>query len=398
MRTLSQALHYKLLACLPASCVTIPSPDNLFALFTNLRLLRNQNMHSTLIPERPILISPTLAATIGLKEAVLLHVMNELIVQHQPIYRNQRRWAEIEMQSLCRAMPFWDSGKIKRVLHNLQELGMVLTEDLQSAGDSRLYAINQPDHTADGPGPANTRRTPAVQSRTQPQSATLIPSDWQPDSTLLEQCRQRNIPADFIAREVPTFIQYWRDRRKSQFSWHNTFLKWVVRSWESQRSIEYARKLEEPVSELWQPSEDALTILELAGINLSFIEDAVPEFVLFWREKGVAASDWNTRFIAHVRRQWDRFLHALEHDTAPRPIPADFQPSPECYDIIGMANIDPDFADAQLKEFILYWQERNELHVSWNTKFLQHVKFKWAQQLKSSKPILQKITDRSWAD
>lgn len=36
-------------------------------------------MNSTLIPERPLLISPTLAATIGLEETVMLHVLGELI-------------------------------------------------------------------------------------------------------------------------------------------------------------------------------------------------------------------------------------------------------------------------------------------------------------------------------
>ena len=38
-------------------------------------------MPSSLIPERPLLISPTLAATIGLDETVMLHVLSELKLQ-----------------------------------------------------------------------------------------------------------------------------------------------------------------------------------------------------------------------------------------------------------------------------------------------------------------------------
>jgi hypothetical protein len=356
-------------------------------------------MTTSLIPERPILISPTLAATIGLKEAILLHVMSELILQHPPIYRQNRRWAEISIECLGRAMPFWENGKIRRVISSLQELGMLLTENVQGSGNTMLYAINQPDYSE--PGMTKHPAPRSIQAEGKPSrqgGAGLIPPDWTPDETLLEQCRLRNIPLDFIRQEVPVFVQYWRDRQKIQYSWHNTFLNWVVRGWESKRSVMHARSSEEPITPDWQPSEDALGILELAGISMGFIEDAIPEFILFWREKGVASSEWNTRFIAHIRRQWDRYLHALEHDTAPRTIPADFTPSPECYDILAMANIDLDFADAQLAEFILYWQDRRELHASWNTKFLQHVKFKWAQQLKSSKPLLEKITDRSWAD
>ena len=42
-------------------------------------------MNSTLIPERPLLISPTLAATIGLEETVMLHVLGELIAMRHAL-------------------------------------------------------------------------------------------------------------------------------------------------------------------------------------------------------------------------------------------------------------------------------------------------------------------------
>ena len=38
-------------------------------------------MQSSLIPERPLVISPTLAATIGLEEAVMLHVIGEMLAE-----------------------------------------------------------------------------------------------------------------------------------------------------------------------------------------------------------------------------------------------------------------------------------------------------------------------------
>ena len=148
----------------------------------------------------------------------------------------------------------------------------------------------------------------------------------------------------------------------------------------------------------WLPSEEAISILEHAGISLGFIEAAVPEFVLYWREKGTVGSEWNSRFIAHVRRQWERYTHALENDNQLRQIPRDFAPDPACYDVLAMANIDADFAEAQIPEFVLYWMDRNEIHRSWNTKFLQHVKFKWAQRSTEGQNLLARITDRSWAD
>ena len=361
-------------------------------------------MSNSLIPERPLLISPTLAATIGLDEAVLLHVISELLLQHPPVYRQQKRWAELDDGALLQALPFWDLPHCMRVLHSLQQLGLVLCEPVSGNPRTRLLAINQPDRAADQPGVAVT---PEVPRRSEPPRrmvtaaggvASLIPPDWQPDDTLLQLCRQRNIPEDFVAREVPAFVLYWRERGKVQYSWQQTFLNWIVPRWEKQRAVEGARDNEGPMLRDWLPSQDAVSILEHAGVSLAFIEDAVPEFVLYWREKGVSSSEWNSKFIAHVRRQWLRYTHTLQHDATPRPIPADFRPDPACFEVLGMANIDAEFAWAQLPEFILYWQDRNEAQASWNTKFLQHVKFRWAQQMQPGQPLLDKLTDRSWAE
>ncbi len=373
-------------------------------------------MSTSLIPERPLLISPTLAATIGLHEAVFLHVISELQRQHPALFNQQRRWSEISQITLINALPFWDPAEIKRVQRSIQDLGLLLVQPVRGNDHAHLYAINQEE------SPANMKvaeasapeRTPAIMTgaaaySTQPQprttpyqntsgTATFIPPNWQPDATLYEQCQQRNIPRQFIEQEVRTFVMYWRERQKTQYSWSQTFLKYIVTQWEKQRSFQGAKELETEMSANWLPSEEAVCILEYAGVNRGFIEDAIPEFVLYWRERGIVTSTWSTKFIAHVRRQWDRYSHTLENDTTPRPIPHNFQPNAACFDVLAMANIDADFAHAQVQEFILYWQDRNEIYPSWNTKFLQHVKYQWAQQMQNAQPLLDKLADRSWAN
>lgn len=374
-------------------------------------------MTSSLIPERPLLISPTLAATIGLEEAVMLHVFSELILQHPAIYRTQRRWAEIEQSTLAKALPFWSNEDIKRIQHNLREKGLLQIEAINSNANSFLYAINlvQNDTEDNSAIPIITAKVtarvsaPAVpEQRNASQDVfnsagnrgrkTLVPPHWIPSDTLYKTLQQRNIPREFIEQRISGFIMYWRERGETQFSWHNTFLKRMIFEWEKSRSYKGAQELQSDMSVQWQPSGDALSILEHAGINQSFIEDAIPEFILYWREKGLVTSMWNTKFIAHIRRQWGKFTLALEHDNTPRLIPADYQPSTQCYEVLAMANIDLDFARNQVKEFIIYWQERKDAYPSWNTKFLQHVKFRWANQHQSAQPILEKITDRSWAE
>jgi hypothetical protein len=379
-------------------------------------------MSTSLIPERPLLISPTLAATIGLQEAVFLHVISELLLQHPPLYRQQRRWSEINLSTLINALPFWDPTEIKRVQRSVQDLGLLLVEAVRGSEVTHLYAINQEDCQANGniaesersrtQASETTAAAPyttayatshALQPRATPYqntsgTATLIPPDWQPDATLYQLCQQRNIPRPFVEEHVQSFVMYWRERQKTQYSWHQTFLKWIVTEWEKQRSFQGAKELETQMSSNWLPSEEAVCILEYAGVSHGFIEDAIPEFVLYWRERGIVNSTWSTKFIAHVRRQWERYRHALENDTTPRPIPRDFKPSAACFDVLAMANIDAEFAHAQVQEFILYWQDRNDIHASWNTKFLQHVKYQWAQHMQNSQPLLEKLADRSWAN
>src|SRR5699024_4531783 len=134
----------------------------------------------------------------------------------------------------------------------------------------------------------------------------------------------------------------WRERGEVSHAWASRFRTHVMNQWRRSQHDNASRQTasEQTPESDWWPSEDALLILERSGINRSFIEDAVPEFVLYWRERGDNAGTWNSKFIAHIRRQWARFTSALEHDQEPRPIAASWQPSEDVLDILRMANID----------------------------------------------------------
>ena len=53
-----------------------------------------------------------------------------------------------------------------------------------------------------------------------------------------------------------------------------------------------AQQKSSEMTEQWQPDIDAIEILLRAGVDKNFIEDAVPEFVLYWRERGDNTSTW----------------------------------------------------------------------------------------------------------
>jgi hypothetical protein len=233
----------------------------------------------------------------------------------------------------------------------------------------------------------------------------------------MAQLQQRGISASFARQQLPEFIAYWSERGEINHAWSAKFLSHVVRAFERHKSdLPFAISSEASAMNMqWQPSIDAMDILKNIGIDPSFISDSVPEFMLYWQERGDATNTWNSKFIQHVKRQWAKYTSTLKYDTEPKRIAANWQPEPEVFDIIAMANIDKTFAQQCIQEFVLYWKESNQLHSSWNSKFLQHVKYRWAQQHQlqgfnnagqqdtskqstATASFIATHTDRSWAD
>ncbi|MDX2464871.1 MAG: DnaT-like ssDNA-binding domain-containing protein, partial [Porticoccus sp.] len=202
-----------------------------------------------------------------------------------------------------------------------------------------------------------------------------------------------------------------------QFSWGSKFIKHVLRIWRNQQTQATKLGQQKPMSADWHPSQDAMDILvRQAGINHNFIEDAIPEFMLYWVERGEASNTWNSRFIMHVKRQWARFTATMEHDSEPRLIPQDWKPSEELFEVLILDNISRDFAERLAPEFVLYWRDSGQAHNSWNTKFLQQVKREWSRQQSATPQVISngqqrphrsnstrnnnlidELSDRSWA-
>ncbi|NKB35125.1 MAG: hypothetical protein GKR91_18670 [Pseudomonadales bacterium] len=380
-------------------------------------------MKSPILPERPLLVSPTLAATIGLEEAIMFQAIADLIEYRDKAKRQDQsslHWIRISYGDLGSLLTFWEITDIKRIQNNLQNLGMLTIEDAD-VDDEIFLAINDQVDPQKSRTRAKTKPAPKSKSSKPASSgsAALIPEDWQPDQNWIRLCKQHSIPQDFIQGLVPEFVNYWRDRGQSRFSWGNAFYKHVLKEWRNEQTRRGAYELASNMSADWFPSPDAIGILEISGISLSFIEDAVPEFVLYWRERGVVHGAWNTKFIEHIRRQWAKFSASFGRDDTPKSIPDDWQPSIDCYEILQLAEIDEKWARSRVPEFVMYWKDSQQVKSSWNTVFLQFIKQDWARQLKhietteitnaenqsttgSSqqrvKEKFQQIADRSWAE
>lgn len=377
---------------------------------------------SSLIPERHLLVSPSLAATIGLEEAILLSYLTDLTHFKSGQESGDYQWFEVTDGQLKTDLAFWDNSDIQRICESLRDKGILLVASapLTESGQIR-FAFNQIHQqsklqNATNDPTQNIAAKPDTPSQTR---ANRIAPNWQPDSTTLRLLAQQGVPREFTETQVPTFVQYWVERGESRHAWGSRFVKQVLREWNRWQAQQNRNTKTElpaweqskssdpiPMSSNWQPSEDAMDILiHQAGVSRTFIQDAIPEFVLYWREKGDASNTWNARFITHVKRQWARYQHSIENDIDPKPMSADWKPSQDVYDVLRLARIDLSFAREKIPEFIIYWRDRNEARASWNTTFLQFVKQQWQTAHESSqnqttraRKLIDDLTDTSWAD
>ena len=365
----------------------------------------------SLIPEKILSISPSLAATIGLEEAVLLHALNELSEHNRQELIDNYHWVSVSLKQITNAVPFWAVVVLQRITFSLRDKGILLisTSPITESGELR-FAFNETGLSRQS---VTEKKAPSPRAK-----AKTIPSSWSPDSEVLRQLQQYNIPSKFINDQIPEFVIYWSERNDPKFSWGSKFIKHVIRLWRNFQTENIQIGLKVPMEPEWRPSIDAMDILvRQAGINDNFIEDAIPEFVLYWLERGDKSDTWNSRFVTHIKRQWLKFTITMEQDSAPRLLDQSWKPSEELYEILVLANIPRDFAHKLSPEFILYWRESGQAHNSWNTKFLQHIKREWSRQKSISSQVrnyeekqrpnranstrgsnlIDELRDRSWA-
>ena len=364
-----------------------------------------------LIPEKMLSISPSLAATIGLEEAVLLHTLNELSEHNKQEFIDNYKWVSLTQEQLTNATPFWNITALQRIIVSLRDKGILLISNSPIAeGEGLRFAFNETEFSR--------KSVPEKKVFSPRTGAKTMPSSWSPDSEVHRQLEQYGIPSEFINDQIPEFVIYWSERNDPQFSWGSKFIKHVIRLWRNFQTENKKISLQMHMENEWRPSKDAMDILiRQAGINNNFIEDAIPEFVLFWLERGGKSDTWNSKFVTHIKRQWSKFTATMERDSVPRLLNHNWKPSEELYEVLVLANIPKDFAQKLSPEFVLYWRESGQAHNSWNTKFLQYIKREWSRQKSVSSKVINyegkqrsnsasstrssnlidELSDRSWA-
>ena len=303
---------------------------------------------STFLPEKYCSFSAELASTVGVEAAIVLQGLS-----HHP--HPVRSLDDVSLELLVSNFPFWDERKISALLVELVELGILAATKAGTPDEGHQRQVrSEPSH-----------------------EPAMAPAPWQPSSHSFELLRlNHGIDASFVEAQLPTFDTNGDD--KSQDA---RFTRHVIAAWQRKKAHS-AFEIEPPrqFDQQWQPSTDAVEIMHTTGITDEFIESIRPEFILYWRERGGAPKDVNSKFIQYARQKMARHDNGLQHTTIPQRIAADFQPNEAVYETLAMAGVDRGYAASLVGEFVLYWRDSNQVHTSWNSKFLQHVKFQYQRQ------------------
>src|SRR5690625_7863715 len=125
-------------------------------------------MSSSLIPEKPLVVSPSLAATIGLEEAVMLSLLNDVALgRPQP-----NAPLDLDEGQLTRLLPFWNDYDIQRISRNLRDQGIISLTTAPYQGSRRLTLT--PSDGVQTPVPSRPSRPPDPTTTT-PRRAHPIP-------------------------------------------------------------------------------------------------------------------------------------------------------------------------------------------------------------------------------
>ena len=100
---------------------------------------------SSLVPERQLVFSPGLAATIGLEESILLQHLQALFDHQSPQVRDNHAWLSVDRALLLHTLPFWGIEDLQRISRSLADKGVLLIDSpplLQS--EQLVFAVNEP--------------------------------------------------------------------------------------------------------------------------------------------------------------------------------------------------------------------------------------------------------------
>lgn len=359
------------------------------------------------IAELPLSFSPHLAASLGLQNCLTLTVLQE--AEHYA----QTQQASIRAEQLEARLPFLNKRELSQCLQELQAQNLI-----------RLCSrITERDNL-----PQLIKFTLLTPPTTKPNTSGST-SNWTPSADTIFRLTMNGISEAFALSQLDGFSLKLAENPHIKQHAQSQFFTYV-----QSRHVQQTHNTNVPADSTshpvfqkassnnkstmhtnWQPKELTWEILQdNSKVDRQFIQDCIPEFILYWQDRGDASNTWDSKFVSHVRRQWDLVQSNEANARSPKPIHQDWQPSIACYDCLEFAYISREFAQDLVPEFVLYWRNDGKAFTSWDNKFLQYAKQRWhylnaAQQghtngqqssrsgYATAEASLERLKDTSWA-
>lgn len=207
------------------------------------------------------------AEAIGLKAAFLL-----AYIKSNNIEKNSKNLAYIISEKIS----FMEISEIKETIAKLEKFNLIKSET-----SNNIYKLKLP--------PGNSPST------------SVITNNWTPSENVYEVLSMGNIEKEFIDSKLPQFKLYWIEKNVAKDDWNHKFVNFIRQEWVKNQSYNNGEPYQ--IDFDWEPSKAVYEILEMAGIKKSFTKLHLNDFVLYWKENGLALRSWNTKFVEFIRRK-----------------------------------------------------------------------------------------------
>lgn len=346
-------------------------------------------------PERPIIIYPSLAASIGLEEATMLAILDDLTRNLERHKQENYQWFQLAGDTLRANMPFWDSLDIERISQRLRDQGLIL---LRSAPFNQShafdFAFNQQASQATLNAPHKTQKPQRHISK----GASAIAANWQPDQETLIGLRQLNIPEHFAREQVPEFVRYWRESGESQRSWGSKFIQHVKRQWTFHTTYMARKNKASTLAQNWEPSAELQSQIANEGIPATFASKILKKFRLYHQSSGTTHINWDMPFFSWVKEEWRKQDTPFIETRQSRPMSVDWRPDQHTLDYLNVSyGIDQRFVEESIPEFTHKWIEKKAVYTEWGRIFAEHVIEQWRfVQLGINLNTERKLIQKNW--
>jgi len=221
-----------------------------------------------------LLVSPSLAQTLGLEEALLL----QLLLEMQQLQGAQE--ISFTEQQRTELLPFWSFNQFGNILKRLQAQGVI-----QVRGAKPWTIICDLPDMADQPKPI----TEPASTPTSPVEIEAIPT----------------APVQTMATEtVPVYSMMNEARQRNQYDDDLAYLK------PSGQAKPAGRARKSRMHQEWEPTEDFPQLLAFHDIPLEFALSELAKFRQYYTATDRTEISWDVRYLNWVQRSWHDSLNA----------------------------------------------------------------------------------------